>query len=237
MAQAVLAGSTQWGAFYGSGRGNMHPDENLVRLVKGAYAEIPRSGRMLDVGFGRGANLLLFARSGFQAHGLEVSQESVEAAKDLAAQAGVTLNVGLLEGTRLPYPDGYFDIVLSWGAVYYYGNRTLVAEAIRDFHRVLRPGGVLLLCVIHPNSFMARRLTEDLGDGAHQIDRESPHDNRYGMRIFYSGTSSGWRRLLCDFDEVEEGYAEADLFVADRRDAWRLFLARKADRGTWQRAQ
>jgi len=33
--------------------------------------------------------------------------------------------------------------------------------------------------------------------------------------------------LLSGFQDVEEGYAEADLFVPERRDAWRLFLARK----------
>lgn len=223
-----LPGAEQWAAFYSAGAGNVYPDENIVRLLRGKYADVPRSGRALDVGFGRGANLVFLARSGFEAHGLEVSQASVDAALPLAAQAGVKLTVGLLSGTTLPYPDGYFDLILSWGAVYYYGARALVAEALNDFHRVLRPGGALLMSVIHPNSFMVRRLSDDLGDGAHRIDRDDPHDNRFGMQIFYDGTSSGWRRLLARFDEVDEGYAEIDLFAPKRRDAWRLFLARKA---------
>ena len=222
-----LAGATQWASFYRSGRGNVYPDENLVRLLKGQYADIPRSGRVVDVGFGRGANLILFAQAGFEAHGLEVSEESVKAGQDLAIQAGVQLSLDLLTGTMLPYQDGFFDIVISWGAVYYHGSRSTVAAAIEEFHRVLRPGGVLLMSVIHPNSFMVRRLSKELGDGVHEIDREDPHDNRFGMKIFYDGTSSGWRRLLAGFSQVEEGYAEADLFVPQRRDAWRLFLARK----------
>lgn len=226
MPETMLAGAEQWASFYRSGRGNVYPDENLVRLLKGNYADIPRVGRMLDVGFGRGANLVLFAQSGFDAHGLEVSEDSVKAGETLAAQRGVHLTLGLLRGTSLPYPDDYFDLVISWGAVYYHGTRSSVAAAIEGFYRVLRPGGVLLLSVIHPNSFMVRRLSNDLGDGAHEIDRDDPHDNRFGMKIFYDGTSSGWRRLLTSFSQVEEGYAEADLFVPQRRDAWRLFLAR-----------
>ncbi len=223
-----LQGSDRWATFYGAGRGNVYPDENLVRVVRGQYAEIPRAGRVVDVGFGRGANLIMLAQTGYDAHGLEVSAESIVAARHLAEGARVELTLGLLTSTSLPYPDRFFDVVVSWNAVYYYGNRTLVAAAINDFHRVLRPGGVLLMSVIHPNSFMTKRFSEDLGDGAHRIERPSPHDNRQGLEIFYSATSSGWRRLLEPFDAVEEGYAEADLFVPERRDAWRLFLARKA---------
>lgn len=232
MTQNPMPGAEQWATFYRRGVGNVYPDENLVRLIRGNYADVPRSGRMLDVGFGIGGNLIFFAQSGFEAHGLEVSQESIDAAANLSESAGVDLNLALMDGTRLPYPEDHFDIVVSWAAVYYHGNRTLVAEAITDFRRVIKPGGVLLLSVIHPNSFMVRRFTEDLGDGIHRIDRESPHDTRFEMEIFYSGTSTGWRELLSPFDEVDEGYAEADLFNPERRDAWRLFLARKGLAGS-----
>jgi SAM-dependent methyltransferase len=227
MSDVKVPGAEKWAAFYRSGQGNLLPDENLVRLVKGRYAEIPRSGRVLDVGFGRGANLIMFANSGYECYGLEVNKESIEAATELSKQAGVNLRLGLLSGPGIAYPDEYFDIVLSWGAVYYHGTRSLVANAIREFFRVTRVGGVLLMSVIHPNSFMVRRLSDDLGDGTHLVDREDAHDNRYGMKIFYDATSSGWRRLLNVFDEVDEGYAEIDLFAPKRRDAWRFFLARK----------
>jgi len=232
MTQSPMRGAEQWAQFYRRGVGNVYPDENLVRLIRGNYADVPRSGRVLDVGFGIGGNLVFFAQSGFEAHGLEVSQESIDAGNKLSESAGIDLNLALMDGTKLPYEDDYFDVVVSWGAVYYHGNRTLVAEAINDFRRVIKPGGVLLLSVIHPNSFMVRRFTEDLGDGVHRIDRESPHDTRFGMEIFYSATSTGWRELLSPFDEVAEGYAEADIFNAERRDAWRLFLARKGLAGS-----
>ena len=223
----TIKGADRWASFYSTGIGNLFPDENLVRIVRGRYAEIPRSGKALDIGFGRGANLVMLAQTGYEAHGLEVSEESVNAARELATQGDVQLHVGLLTGTALPYPDAFFDLVVSWNAVYYYGNRSLVGQAIEEMRRVLRPGGVLLMSIIHPSSFMNRQLTEDLGDGAHRIDRESPYDNRFGLEIFWDATSSGWRRLLSGFGEVEEGYAESDLFVPERRDAWRLFLARK----------
>src|ERR1041385_627009 len=106
---AEVKGSDKWNAFYGAGAGNVYPDENLIRLVRGKYADIPKSGRMIDVGFGRGANPLFFAQNGYEAHGLDVSQASVEAGHELAKRSGVPMTLGILQGTKLPYDDHYFD--------------------------------------------------------------------------------------------------------------------------------
>lgn len=114
-------------------KGNTYPDENLVRLIRGNYADIPRSGRMVDVGFGRGANLIFFAESGFECYGFEVNQESLNAAREMAERAGVELTLGLLMGTTLPYEKDYFDIVLSWSAVYYHGSRSAVRKQLPSF--------------------------------------------------------------------------------------------------------
>jgi len=227
MKQSPLSGAKEWEHYYSTGAGALYPDENLVRIIKGTYTTVPRSGRVLDAGFGRGGNLVMFAQNGYEAHGLEVSQENIKAAEELAARTGVKLHVGLLTGPKLPYPDAHFDIVLSWSAVYYFGKRSLVAEAIKEFRRVLRPGGVVLLSVIHPNNCIVKRLSEDLGEGTRRVVQEWAHDNRAGLEIFYDETSDGWKSLLSGFSQVEEGYAEAQLFDPARRLAWRLFLARK----------
>ena len=203
-----------------------YPDENLVRLFRGQYAAVPRSGRVLDVGFGTGATLVMLAKTGFDAHGVEVAQSSIDHAQRLASAAEVHLTLSLFEGIELPYESEHFDVVLSWNAVYYAGDRTSVARAIAEYRRVLKPGGVLLLSVLHPNNAYVQRLSADLGDGRHRIERESPFDNRAGIEIFYEPASSGWRRLLEDFSSVEEGYGESDLFTPNRRVAWRFFLAR-----------
>ena len=124
----TIRSSERWAAFYRTGTGNVYPDENLLRLLKGKYAPVPRSGRVLDVGFGIGGNLIMLAQSGFEAHGLEVSEESIEAARQLASQARVELDLGLLTGTGLPFPDEHFDMLVSWNAVYYHCTRPLVSQ-------------------------------------------------------------------------------------------------------------
>ncbi len=228
MDETTSKASARWHDFYSSGSGNTLPDENIVRLIKGtSYADMPRSGRAIDIGFGRGATLMFLSDAGFETHGLEVSQASVKAAEEWARSSGRKVTLGLIDGPRLSYDNGFFDLIVSWNAVYYFGSRSLVHDALKEFRRVLAPGGAVLLSVIHPNSNMVRRLRlVDPVEGTHEIESEAPWDNRKGLEIFYEPTSTGWRKLLSHFGEVEEGFIEVDLFAPDAREAWRLFLAR-----------
>lgn len=179
------------------------------------------------MGFGSPANLFLYSELGYEVHGMEVERSILDLAADAARENGHDVSLELITSPALPYPQDHFDVIISWNAVYYFGTRTLVAAALREFHRCLAPDGGALLSVIHPNSFMVSRLSRDLGDGRYRIDRESPHDNRLNSEIFFEPSSTGWRALLSDFDEIEEGYVEFDLFDPWRRNARRLFLARK----------
>lgn len=216
----------KWEDFYRS-KGLAYPDENLVRLIKGDWAEIPRSGRVLDIGFGSGASLVMMAASGFEAHGLEVTEESCRQAHALANAAGVSLDVEVMTSPQIPFEENYFDIVVSWNAIYYWGTRGKVREQLEEIQRVLRPGGVLLMSVIHPHNSIVARLSGDLGDGSHRFEKESSYDNRKDMLIFYEPTSAGWLGLLNKFSLIEEGYHEVNLFNPSRWMAWRLFLAMK----------
>lgn len=226
-APSNVEGWEVWAEYYNQGMGNWYPDENLVRIVRGDYISLPDSGRVLDIGFGVGANMLLFAREGYEVHGLEVSEESLAMAESLSEEGGFDLELGLIEGTTLPYPTGSFDIVLSWNSIYYHGSRTEVKAAIDEVHRVLQPGGVFLLSVPHPDSQLTNRLSEEKEDGTHVI-LESRRDTREGTEIFFESTIRGWEELLSKFQEVRNGGARFDLF-GERQDAWRYFLARKRD--------
>ncbi|KRA51436.1 class I SAM-dependent methyltransferase [Devosia sp. Root635] len=46
------------------------------------------------------------------------------------------------DATRLPFPDGTFDAVIAMHMLYHVSDQE---QAMREFHRVLRPGGTLLV--------------------------------------------------------------------------------------------
>jgi SAM-dependent methyltransferase len=64
-----------------------------------------------------------------------------------------------IERDSLPYPDGYFDVVLCMDVVQYLGYHP--TRMFYEARRVLRPGGLLLLTM--PNGLSMRRLLWLLG--------------------------------------------------------------------------
>jgi len=103
--------------------------------------------RVLDVGCGAGHELLPFASEGAFAIGLDLAPEVGHAGRQLFAQQGQEANVAFIRGAaeRIPFPSGAFDLVICRLVLPYTDN----ARALKEFARVLRPGGALLLKIHH----------------------------------------------------------------------------------------
>lgn len=111
--------------------------------------------RILDMGCGRGAVLLLAAQhlTTGRAVGVDLwrridqSGNSAEATRRNAIAEGVADRVELHDGdmTALPFDDDSFDLVLSSLAIHNISGRAGRDKAISEAARVLRPGGRLLI--------------------------------------------------------------------------------------------
>lgn len=111
--------------------------------------------RILDMGCGRGAVLLLAAQhlTTGRAVGVDLwrrvdqSGNSAEATRRNAVAEGVADRVELQDGDmrELPFEDNSFDLVLSSMAIHNINGRAGRAKAVREAVRVLRPGGRLLI--------------------------------------------------------------------------------------------
>lgn len=96
--------------------------------------------RVLEVGCGQGAALHFLPGAGAtRVVGLDASYESLSRAS-AGARSADAAGIQLLQGDaeHLPCPDGSFDAVLSIGVLHHTPD---TAGAIREIHRVLRPGG------------------------------------------------------------------------------------------------
>ena len=91
-------------------------------------AALPKGARVLDMGAGAGEALALLRERGYEAQGvdLEPRGESVERGDFL----------------HTSFSGGSFDAVLSQCAFFVSGDQS---GALREAHRILRPGGSLLL--------------------------------------------------------------------------------------------
>ncbi len=115
----------------------VEPDvAGIVPLLKERGVE-----RTLDLGCGVGRHVRLFAKEGFSSHGLDGSESGIAFTRDAAAHEGLSVDLRVGDMTALPYEDAVFDYVLSFNVIYH-GDRTVVAQAISEIRRVLKPGGL-----------------------------------------------------------------------------------------------
>lgn len=140
--------------------------------------------RILDLGCGRGAVLLLAAQhlTTGRAVGVDLwrtadqSGNSAEATRRNAIAEGVADRVELLTAdmTALPFEDNRFDLVVSSLAIHNIRGLPGRTEAVHEAVRVLRPGGRLLIADVR-------------GTRQHELDLHS-----MGMRDV-SRKTLGWR--------------------------------------------
>jgi len=119
-----------------------------------------RRPRILDVGCGTGANLLMLSQYG-DAEGVDVSEDALAFCHERGLE-----KVKLGAAEALPYDDGTFDLVTALDVVEHLDDDL---AGLREMRRVLRPGGRVLLFV--PTFMFLWGLQDDV----------SHHRRRYRM--------------------------------------------------------
>ena len=110
--------------------------------------DVQPDDRVLEVGFGPGLAIALIAKratAGFVA-GVEPSEVMIRQATErnrAAVQAG-RVELRPASVSALPYPDAHFTKACSVHTLYFWAS---LEEGVRELHRVLVPGGVLILAV------------------------------------------------------------------------------------------
>jgi ubiquinone/menaquinone biosynthesis C-methylase UbiE len=115
--------------------------EDLDRLL--AWGVARHAGHVLDVATGGGHTALAFASIVRRVVAYDLTEPMLSAARAHVRARGAG-NVEFVAGdaAALPFRDESFDVVTCRTAAHHFSD---VAAAVRQIHRVLRPGGSLLL--------------------------------------------------------------------------------------------
>ena len=116
------------------------PDPDIVRLSPIMHGHGVQ--RVLDLGCGPGRHVLSLSRQGFEMHGLDISAAGVERCQKAVEQQHLTATVQVADMLSIPYPDAYFDWVLSVQVIYHTTAATL-QQALQHVRAKLKPGGWL----------------------------------------------------------------------------------------------
>ena len=111
----------------------------LTRFIEDICRRVTdRRPRILDVGCGTGANLLMLSQFG-DAEGVDLSEDALAFCRERGLE-----KVKLGAAEKLPYDDGTFDLVTALDVVEHLDDDL---AGLREMQRVLRPGGRVLLFV------------------------------------------------------------------------------------------
>ena len=120
---------------------NAHYDRPAVLEALGPV----RGRRVLDAGCGPGLYAEALLDAGAHVVGFDASRVMVDLARRrVGDRAGLDL---ARLGEPLPYPDESFDLAVCALAIHYADDR---AAAFAELHRVLAPGGALVVSTGHP---------------------------------------------------------------------------------------
>ncbi|HEX7291847.1 MAG TPA: methyltransferase domain-containing protein [Conexibacter sp.] len=93
---------------------------------------------VLDVGCGQGIDVARFAAAGARVTGVDLTPRHVELASAHLAAIGLEATIVQGDAEELPFEDASFDRVSSNGVLHHTPG---FERALREVHRVLRPGG------------------------------------------------------------------------------------------------
>ncbi len=122
--------------WYAKNTGRASEQKQLLERIKHS---LPAGGNILEVAPGPGFLAIEFARLGkYKVTALEISKTFIEIAESNAKQANVSVDFRHGNASEMPFADNIFDFIICVAA---FKNFSQPVEAIREMHRVLKPGG------------------------------------------------------------------------------------------------
>lgn len=108
---------------------------------------------VLDAGCGEGTSSRVLAKAKARVTAIDLSSEMI--ANAVAAETTAPLGISYQQASvvDLPFPSEHFDLVTTWMAL---SDMSCCADAMKEFSRVLRPGGRIFFCIRHPCYFTSR---------------------------------------------------------------------------------
>jgi SAM-dependent methyltransferase len=187
--------------------GEFHPGGDVLTRRLAHLAGVRPGWRVLDVASGSGPTARLLASElGAEVTGVELSRESIAAARREAEAAGLGERARFVEGDAqaLPIASGAFDAVVCECALCLFSGK---AQAVAEMRRALRPGGAVAIADV----------TAELEDLPASLRGAAARVACIGEAL----PSDGYAALLCD--------AGLDLVATESHDGALAALAERVE--------
>lgn len=145
-----------WNSIFSSRTWGRYPPVELVRFIARNFFNVHdrRVVRILEIGCGPGPNVWFMAREGFSVSGIDGSAAAIEQLRARLLSENIVFDADefvVSNFARLPWPDEVFDAVVDVEALYANQIDT-VRAALKEAHRVLKPGGLIFSQMFGPRT-------------------------------------------------------------------------------------
>ena len=112
-----------------------------------------RGLRVLEIGCGIGTDGAQFAKAGADYTGVDLTEAAIGLARKNFELRGLHGEFRVADAENLDFAISSFDLVYSHGVLHHTPE---TARAVREIHRVLKPGGRAIVMLYHRNSYNYR---------------------------------------------------------------------------------
>jgi len=196
----------------------LRPDEMVEQLVRAL--KVQGFERAFDLGCGVGRHVLLLAREGYEVHASDFSKPAVQYCQEWLRREGLTATVIQKDMTEIPYPDGFFDLVIAYNVIYHttFGG---MKDLVQTVHRKLRPGGYFFVTLKSSEGWL-------YGQGV-EIEKNTFLRSGKGVPVHFS-TEDEIETLFGDFDLVAKKYrCYLSESMQKRHASWRIVLRKRSN--------
>lgn len=146
----------KWNNIYEKGTDKKYPSIDLVRLERWFFKH-PGGGKLLEYGCGTGVNTIHLLECGYELHGIDATQGSIDmVSKKLQQRPGLGERAHLLklaaDAETMPFADNTFDFLVCVSVLSLVGSQDRVSTLLKEFQRVVKRGGKLILDINDANS-------------------------------------------------------------------------------------
>jgi SAM-dependent methyltransferase len=113
--------------------------------------ELVANKEVLEIGCGMGTHAGLLSRSGARLTAIDLTERAVQATQRRFETFGLNGKILRADAEHLPFADGSFDFVWSWGVIH---HSSKMEKCLSEIARVLRPGGRFFLMVYYRPSIV-----------------------------------------------------------------------------------
>ena len=177
-----------------------YPSLELVRLEKWFFKS-KKEGKLLEYAFGSGCNTIHLQKCGYKIFGLDVSSSWVLKTKKRVNKIKSAFKPKLFylkpNSKKLPFKSNTFDFIVAMSILSLLGSEKKVKNLLKEFKRVLKPSGKIIL---------------DVNDQASDF---SGKHNKIGKNIYKAKPIDGFIKTYClktpkDFENIVKKFFKVE---------------------------